>query len=98
VRAARRNGAARTRNGAATAAAYGLDMAIETDSAADAGESPTVTGVELRLTVWTHGESGWHARIVAPDASEHEFASPFELARYLAHPASPPARPGIGLR
>jgi hypothetical protein len=74
-------------------------MAIEPDSAADAGKSPAVTGVELRLTVWTQGETGWHARVVAPDASRHEFASPFELARYLAWLAASDAPPpGKGLR
>lgn len=49
-------------------------------------------GVEFRLTVWLGGEAGWHARVVAPDASEHEFASPFELARYLAWPGLPAAK------
>ena len=56
-------------------------------------------GVEFRLTVWPAGEAGWHARVVAPDATEHEFASPFELARYLAWPLAAPATDdGKGLR
>lgn len=56
-------------------------------------------GVEFRLTVWLDGETGWHARIVAPDASEHEFASPFELARYVAWPGLAAAKDhGQGLR
>ena len=56
-------------------------------------------GVELRLTVWPAGEEGWHARVVAPDHSEREFASPFELARYLTSPftAAAPSQ-GKGLR
>lgn len=44
-------------------------------------------GIEFRLTVWLGGETGWHARVVAPDASERVFASPFELARFVAWPA-----------
>jgi hypothetical protein len=56
-------------------------------------------GVEFRLTVWLGGEAGWHARVVAPDASEHEFVSPFELARYMAWPGLAVAKdPGKGLR
>jgi len=45
--------------------------------------------IEFRLTVWLGGEAGWHARVVAPDASERVFASPFELARFVAWPGSP---------
>jgi hypothetical protein len=42
-------------------------------------------GFEFRLTVWHEGgEAGWHACVVAADDSRREFASPFELARYLA--------------
>lgn len=56
-------------------------------------------GLEFRLTVWPGGEAGWHARVIAPDTTELEFASPFELARYLAWPCSPAARvEGKGLR
>jgi len=63
-------------------------------SAARRGE-----GVEFRLTVWLASGSGWHARVVAPDTTEHEFASPFELARYLAWPHAVPASDhGTGLR
>ncbi|MES2957220.1 MAG: hypothetical protein V4792_03480 [Pseudomonadota bacterium] len=55
--------------------------------------------IELRLTVWPDGAMGWHACVVAPDASRHEFASPFELARYLARPVAPIRdRDGEGLR
>jgi hypothetical protein len=39
--------------------------------------------------------AGWHARVVAPDATVREFESPFELARYLAWPVDP-AQPGGG--
>ena len=49
-------------------------------------------GVEFRLTVWLGHETGWHARVVGPDNTEHEFASPFELARYVAWPG--PTRDG----
>lgn len=55
--------------------------------------------VELRLTVWPGGEAGWHARVIAPDATELDFASPFELARYLAWTGHPAAKDeGGGLR
>ena len=56
-------------------------------------------GLEFRLTVWTGRGTRWHARVVAADATEVEFANPFELARYLAWPGPPAARePGKGLR
>jgi hypothetical protein len=47
--------------------------------------------------VWS-GADGWHARVVGPDAIEHEFTSPFELARYVARPfpeAPTQADPGL---
>ncbi len=48
---------------------------------------PPAGGIEFRLTVWIDdGPLGWHASVVAPDTSRREFASPFELARYLARP------------
>jgi hypothetical protein len=50
---------------------------------------PPEGGVEFTLTVWPNDAvRGWHACVVAPDASRREFASPFELARYLARPAA----------
>lgn len=64
------------------------------DSTKGSGE-----GMDFRLTVWPAGETGWRARVIAPDASEREFVSPFELARYLAWPAAAsPTKPGKGLR
>lgn len=45
-------------------------------------------GIEFRLTVWFGGQTGWQARVVAPDARERVFASPFELARFIAWPAA----------
>jgi hypothetical protein len=60
---------------------------------------PDDRAIELRLTVWPCGRTGWHARLVAADASEREFASPFDLARYLAWPGLLPWRDdGRGLR
>ena len=43
-------------------------------------------GIEFRLVVWMSRESGWRASVVGPDATEREFLSPFELARFLAWP------------
>lgn len=55
-------------------------------------------GIEFRLTVWLGHETRWHARVVSPDASERDFDSPFELARYLAWPASTREGNNRGLR
>ncbi len=41
--------------------------------------------VDLRLTVWS-AQDGWHARLVGADMTERDFASPFELARYVSGP------------
>jgi hypothetical protein len=53
----------------------------------------------MLLSLWVSGGSEWRARLVGTDAAVHDFTSPFELARFLAHPppAAPPA-PGGGLR
>lgn len=59
------------------------------------GKARSADGIELRLTVWSGAKAGWHARVVAPDASVREFESPFELVRYLAWPVDP-AKPGEG--
>jgi hypothetical protein len=60
---------------------------------------PNVEGIEFRLIVWRGEGEGWHARVVAPDHSEREFDSPFELARFVAWPGlDTPRKPGRGLR
>ena len=63
-------------------------------------ESSNETGHEFRLVVWTSPSAGWRARVTGRDAVEHEFRSPFELARFVAWPADPGAapRPPAGLR
>ncbi|MEO5882655.1 MAG: hypothetical protein ABIQ06_09590 [Caldimonas sp.] len=43
-------------------------------------------GLEFRLVLRMSRDSGWRASVVAPDATEREFVSPFELARFLAWP------------
>ncbi|MEO7245122.1 MAG: hypothetical protein ABIX12_08240 [Rubrivivax sp.] len=53
-------------------------------------------GVEFRLVVWMGGESGWRASVLGPDATEHEFLSPFELARFLAWPGTQTPASGHG--
>lgn len=45
--------------------------------------------LDLRLTVWA-AQDGWHARLVGADMTQHDFASPFELARFLTQ-ATPAA-------
>ena len=52
------------------------------EPAPPAEPGPTV----MLLSLWSASAAGWHARLVAPDASVHEFTSPFELARFLAQP------------
>jgi hypothetical protein len=56
-------------------------------------------GVEFRLVVWMSREAGWRASVFGPDATEREFVSPFELARFLAWPvAQLPASSNGGIR
>ena len=42
----------------------------------------------MLLSVWpaadAGAQSGWHARVVLPDASTREFRSPFELAQFVS--------------
>jgi hypothetical protein len=52
-------------------------------SAATASPSTTPSCVML-LSWWAAPDSPWHARLVGADAHVHEFASPFELARFVA--------------
>lgn len=58
--------------------------------------TPSKEGLQFRLVVSMSRESGWRAAVLGPDAAEHVFFSPFELARYLAWPAArmPHAMPG----
>ena len=52
------------------------------EPAPPAAPAPTV----MLLSLYSTTGAGWHARLVAPDASVHDFTSPFELARFLAQP------------
>ena len=52
----------------------------------------TGDGVELRLIVSTSPSRGWHACVIGPGETRRDFASPFELARFVAWPHA--ARPG----
>lgn len=45
-------------------------------------------GMQFQLVVSMSRDSGWRAAVVGPDATERVFASPFELARYLAWPVA----------
>lgn len=79
-------------------------MARPTDDSEEEGQSTGVCwSADLRLTVW-YAQSGWHARLVGADMTQRNFASPFELARFLAQaapaaaPASTPSNTGDGLR
>ena len=57
----------------------------------------------MLLSVWTGTgtdavtTTGWHARIVLPDARTREFESPFELAQFLSRALRQPAGPGRGV-
>jgi hypothetical protein len=53
---------------------------------------------ELTLTVWHQAGTDWHARVVLADATELEFRSPFELARFLSWPMPKPPASSGGLR
>lgn len=54
----------------------------------------------MLLSVWTGTDAvtttGWHARIVLPDARTREFESPFELAQFLSRALRQPGGPGRG--
>jgi len=65
----------------------------------DAELPPARPGLQLTLTVWADAGAEWHARAVLADATTLEFASPFELARFLSWPAATTATaPDGGLR
>lgn len=74
------------------------------DASLPGGPSPARPGTAPRvmlLSVWTSADATWHARLVMPDAQTHEFASPFELSRFLSQmPATPLVQtsPPQGLR
>ena len=52
--------------------------------------------VTLTLTLGAPGAAGWHARVLLPDSSVRDFASPFELVRYLSWPQVAERRRGGG--
>lgn len=69
---------------------------------AEATGAPPTPGVALApcvmlLSLWAVPGQPWHARLMAHDATVHDFCSPFELARFLAQPPPPPSGGG-GLR
>jgi hypothetical protein len=72
---------------------------MNTAETAAAQAEPAPRRVML-LSLWVSSGAEWHARLVGPDAAVHDFTSPFELARFLAHPPKPelPPVPGSGLR
>jgi hypothetical protein len=61
--------------------------------AADSGQAAP-PALCLQLTVWTQGR--WQARADWGEGCRRLFDSPFELARFVAHPPAPPAS-GSGL-
>lgn len=50
----------------------------------------------MLLSLWNEPGRPWHARLVASDAEVHDFSSPFELARFVAH--DPPRVPQAEVR
>lgn len=68
-------------------------MVKPTEDTETQGKLPGVRwSLHLNLTVWS-AQDGWHARLVGADTPQRDFASPFELARFLAQTA-PVAAPG----
>lgn len=66
-----------------------------------AASSPSPPGrapVELRLLVWYEAGTNWRAPISGDGIAEREFASPFELARFVAWPLAPVPGGGTGPR
>ena len=61
-------------------------------------DAATPPRFELTLTVWLRTGTDWHARVVLADATELEFHSPFELARFLSRPMPQPPPSSGGLR
>lgn len=57
------------------------------------GSARSSDGIEFRLVVWMSRESGWRALVLGPDATEREFVSPFELARFLGWPVAAMSTP-----
>jgi hypothetical protein len=62
-------------------------VAAPADGALKPASAPAATR-QLVLTVWSSPGGEFAARAVLADGSVHDFASPFELARFLA--ARPP--------
>ena len=56
--------------------------------------------IEMRLVVWFEHGTAWRARVSGPGLEDREFASPFELARFVAWPVAraPSTGGGRGLR
>ena len=52
--------------------------------------------ITLTLTLGAPSADGWHARVLLPDRSVRDFASPFELVRYLSWPQQIERRRGGG--
>lgn len=52
--------------------------------------------VTLTLTLGAPGAAAWQARVLLPDSSVRDFASPFELVRYLSWPPMAERRRGGG--
>ena len=67
------------------------------DQAASApADKPADAPRVMLLSLWAPPGAAWHVRLVETDARVHEFTSPFELARFLAHASVLPPREGAG--
>jgi len=65
---------------------------------ADPLDADDAARAEFRLFVWISPSRGWRARVVGADAFERDFASPFELARFVVRPITAAGPRGPGLR
>jgi len=70
----------------------------QTNPPAPASEPAPLRSVQvtLTLTLGAPGAAGWQARVLLPDSSVRDFASPFELVRYLSWPMVAERRRGGG--
>jgi hypothetical protein len=76
-----------------TQVAEALTVPLDPDPTAhDMAAAAPELQLTLTLTLARPGVAAWHARVTLPDHSVRDFASPFELARYLSSPLMPQRR------
>lgn len=66
--------------------------------AAPLSSAPLAAPAALLLLVFSDAQGRWRARVIDAQGRQHDFASPFELARWSLRAADPPPASGEGLR